>query len=113
MNPIEIYKEATKLPNNNEPHQKSEEEVLREKQLIEQARQNNLAAWQQWRALPQTVFFLSVLNTYMSQRALQTAVMASNVPQMLEIDIRAKLAEVSILHKILTETIVDGKLNIN
>lgn len=88
--------------------------VVKEKHVIaNEAAAREREAMFHWCQLPQTKMVITTLNDYMLRKAIGTCLTSANVPNVSVELLRNNMAEVALLHKLITETFVTGKLELN
>jgi len=108
MNPLEIMAKATRIDDGPDDIKASVEETAK----VDAAKRQKEAMFH-WCQLPQTKMVITTLNDYMLRKAIGTCLTSANVPNVSVELLRNNMAEVALLHKLITETFVTGKLELN
>jgi len=108
MNPLEIMAKATRIDDEFDGIKTSAEETAKV-----DAAKRQVEAMFHWCQLPQTKMIITTLNDYMLRKAIGTCLTSANVPNVSVELLRNNMAEVALLHKLITETFVTGKLELN
>ena len=109
MSPLEIMAKATRIDDGDNELPKVDEKTILARELEHRQKE----AMFHWCQLPQTKMVITTLNDYMLRKAIGTCLTSANVPNVSVELLRNNMAEVALLHKLITETFVTGKLELN